>query len=388
MTLYAFQLGRKHELSLAELVSLIGKDKLIFSTKEIAVFKTKINDPQDFQNRLGGTIKTIEILTELPNPDEESIRNLLKSILLKNLAGYQKKVSFCINLFNFKNYKEINIKQILNFSKIFLKSLQLSSRFLNHGQSNPPPSAIFKSRTLEKGIDLNFIKFQNKYLIGKTLAIQNIDNYTKRDFHKPKRDARVGMLPPKLAQIMINLSGKQSHTIYDPFCGTGTVLMEAMLMGKSVVGSDIEEKMTDYSKQNTDWLQREFRVPRHISSRIFTRDACFLTKELLPEKIDAVVTEGYLGEPQSRFPDTFTREKIFRELENLHLNWLKSLHPLIPTYCKVVMCLTAFKDKDRIYKIPDFDLLAETAGYKITNRLVYDRPDQIVAREILILEKA
>jgi tRNA G10 N-methylase Trm11 len=34
------------------------------------------------------------------------------------------------------------------------------------------------------------------------------------------------MLPPKLSQIMINLSG--GDVIYDPFVGLGTVLIEAV----------------------------------------------------------------------------------------------------------------------------------------------------------------
>jgi len=50
--------------------------------------------------------------------------------------------------------------------------------------------------------------------------VQDINAYTKRDFGK-KRDMDTGMLPPKLAQMMINIAnnGKQEITsLYDPFC--------------------------------------------------------------------------------------------------------------------------------------------------------------------------
>jgi hypothetical protein len=36
--------------------------------------------------------------------------------------------------------------------------------------------------------------------------VQDIDAYAERDFERPMRDAFVGMLPPKLAQIMLNLA--------------------------------------------------------------------------------------------------------------------------------------------------------------------------------------
>ena len=34
-----------------------------------------------------------------------------------------------------------------------------------------------------------------------------------RDQNRPKRDARVGMLPPKLAQIMINLANPEAGSL-------------------------------------------------------------------------------------------------------------------------------------------------------------------------------
>jgi tRNA G10 N-methylase Trm11 len=61
----------------------------------------------------------------------------------------------------------------------------------------------------------------------------------------------VGMLPPKLAQMMINLAISGAYTpestqpvIYDPFCGLGTVLIEAAHMGlMQSYASDISNDM-------------------------------------------------------------------------------------------------------------------------------------------------
>src|SRR4029078_6190467 len=99
-----------------------------------------------------------------------------------------------------------------------------------------------------------------------------------RDREMSTRDAKVGMLPPKLAQIIINMAvgempeeAKQSvcevppdqpipkdHlakiTLLDPFCGTGVILQEAALMGYKAYGSDLMPQMANYAQQNWAWL--------------------------------------------------------------------------------------------------------------------------------------
>lgn len=92
--------------------------------------------------------------------------------------------------------------------------------------------------------------------IGKTVACQDIDDYTRRDTAK-SRDMEVGMMPPKLVQMMIHLAlGKKDSSmkdvaIYDPFCGLGTTLIEAANMGiTKVIGSDASSRMSDATEKN------------------------------------------------------------------------------------------------------------------------------------------
>ncbi len=394
MNLFAFELGREKELCFAELISVIGKENLIERNLDTAVFKLpkELKDLSKLQNKLGGTIKIIELLEPLPlnayrqSSLEESIADILNREF-KDLSG---KIPFSISVLSLKNISKINIKKLLNFSKKILKSLGLNSRFVNKNFKNTKPSTIFKAKVIEKGIDINVIFGEKDLWLGKTVTIQNIDNYSKRDFDKPKRDARVGMLPPKLAQIMLNLA-EPANTILDPFCGTGTLLMEGLLMDKAVVGSDIEERMKEYSEENCNWLKSEFATKPAF--HVFTRDARFLTPQLLKEhsnleKVDAVVTEGYLGEPLSKFPLPEKMEMLFRELANLHLNWLQAIHPLLKKEGKVVMCLTGYqKNPHEIIHFPRFPEIAETNGFEIEQKFSYKRPDQVVVRDILVLRK-
>ena len=389
MNLYAFELGRKKDLCFAELMSVLGEANLVERNLDTAIFNLEKIDPESLQDRLGGTIKIIEIFKELPkNANTSDIKRVFESFLRTHFEHHKGKIPFALSILSFYNQKEIDIRNLLVFAKKTLKALGLNSRFVNKNFQNTKPSTIYKAKVLQKGIDLNIIKGTKNLLLGETISIQNIDNYSKRDFDKPCRDAKVGMLPPKLSQIMINLAG-ESKTIFDPFCGTGTILMEGMLMGKDVIGSDMEERMTEYSKKNCEWLIKVFfggrkkeKIPKH---EIFTRDSRFLNKKILPFIPDAIITEGYLGKPISKFPSEKEMEKSFRELANLHFNWLSA----IGSFCDapIIMCTTAFKNNSKIIHLPRFEELVNSAGYKLMESFTYDRPDQVVARDIRVLRK-
>lgn len=385
MDLLAFNLGRKKELCLAELLALIGSENLVENSSDTAIFKLNLKDEeaQSFQNRLGGTIKIIKIFDST-----DGLEQSISAILKKTFKDRSGKIPFAISQLNFTNPKEINIKHLLNFSKKFLKSLGLNSRFVNKDFLSAESATIFKARIIEKGIDINIIKGSSTIYIGRTVAVQDIDSYGKRDFDKPRRDMITGMLPPKLAQIMINLAGK-SEIIYDPFCGTGTILMEGLLMDKNVIGSDIEQKMIDFSRENLHWIKREMpdKIKETSRFRLFVKDSRFLNKPDFPEKIDAVVTESYLGQPVLKLPSQEEREKTFRELANLNLNWLRSINKITDKNCQVVTCIPAFKTGQTFEFFPHFEEIAKEAGYKVSHSFIYDRPDQIVAREIKVLEK-
>lgn len=381
MNSYAFELGRKKELSFAELISMLGQKKLIERGLDTAIFKLDQFDHKLLQDRLGGTIKIIRIFEHII---KANLKPTIQSHLEESFKNHSGKIPFSISILNFKNPRDINIKELLNFSKKILKSLGLNSRFVNKDFRNTKPSTIYKARVIQKGIDLCIIKSDDGIYLGESVTIQDIDAYSLRDFHKPGRDARVGMLPPKLAQIMINLAGA-AKTIYDPFCGTGTIPMEALLMERIAVGSDIDERMIEFSEKNCEWLSEKFQTSKNY--RFFKKDAQTLTEKDIPEKIDAIITEGYLGKPISRVPSPESRKITFRELSELHLNWLTKIHKLTPQKCPIVMCVTAFRDGNRIEHLPNFPELANKAGYRITQIFTYDRPDQLIARDIKVLEK-
>src|SRR3989339_769723 len=100
------------------------------------------------------------------------------------------------------------------------------------------------------------------FWIGRTIAAQDVNAYTKRDIGKPVRDTTVGLLPPKLAQILLNMGAWLSRgcqtplhdptqkrakkpeplTVFDPFCGTGVIPIECLVRGWHGLASDLAQK--------------------------------------------------------------------------------------------------------------------------------------------------
>ena len=86
----------------------------------------------------------------------------------------------------------------------------------------------------------------------------------------------------KLTRAMINLIGlKKGQTICDPFCGTGTTLLEAELLGINGIGIDFDKKMWQKTKENI--------AANGYKSRVYNSDFEDLVK--FTDQFDAIVTD-------------------------------------------------------------------------------------------------
>ncbi|MFB3113729.1 MAG: TRM11 family methyltransferase [Nitrosopumilaceae archaeon] len=102
----------------------------------------------------------------------------------------------------------------------------------------------------------------------------------EKQLKKPKNHPHE--LDWKLSRAMINLAGfKEGDTICDPFCGTGTTLLEAESMGINSIGIDFDKKMCDLSKKNLKENQ--------FNSKVFNSDYKYINK--IKNKYDGIVTD-------------------------------------------------------------------------------------------------
>ena len=238
-----------------------------------------------------------------------------------------------------------------------------------------------------------------------SLGTQNITAYTERDQARPARDAKVGMLPPKLAQILINLCGPlpEGARILDPFCGTGVVLQEAAIMGYIPYGTDLSERMIEFSKKNLNWLFNERNSKRFkIKPELILKKDAILDKLAVGDattfqwegQIDAVAFESYLGAPMSKPPVDIKFKTEKAKCREIALGFLKNITPLIKSGTPIVMAVPAWlRETGKYAHMNVLDEIQEM-GYNFEkfqdlsqSDLLYFREGQIVAREIIVIRK-
>jgi putative methyltransferase (TIGR01177 family) len=73
---------------------------------------------------------------------------------------------------------------------------------------------------------------------------------------------------PKFSRLLVNLSGVMpGETFLDPFCGTGSLLLEAAEIGASPLGVDLHSKMTRGALSNRDRFGQDWLAVIRADSR-------------------------------------------------------------------------------------------------------------------------
>ena len=379
-------LGRQPKLGLAELESLFGADAVHSLGNQAALLdipSTAIN-----HRRLGGAIKVAKLITTLPGINWMDAMRASKDYLLRNLATVPEgKIKLGLSVYGLK----VNSKQLQTSGLELKKLIKSAGRSVRVVPNTAPElgsaQVLHNQLASPLGIELLLIAHEGQTYLAQTLSVQDIDDYTKRDFGRPKRDAFVGMLPPKLAQTMLNLAQVQTgERVLDPFCGTGVVLQEAALLGCAVYGTDLNERMVSYSQDNLDWLAANYQL--QINKQLETADA---TNATWTSPLQHVVCETYLGQPLSGLPRPEKLEEIRRDCQTIIRKFLKNLRPQLESGTRCCIAVPAWRVGNRFVHLPLVDDLKEIGYNRVSfehagnNDLLYHRADQIVAREVLVL---
>ena len=387
---YIAVLGRLPKISLAEIQAIYDQNAKLIGP-ELAVFET---DKAVSIDRLGGSIKLGQIFSG-------NFRDLAEAINSKKPEG---KITIGVSSYalnsNHKNKKsevENQVRRKAMELKSLLKKLGRNVRVVEARGPEISSATAFHNYLGEKPGSETYL----------SLGVQNIDKYRERDQMRPARDAKVGMLPPKLAQILINLGGEidESKKVLDPFCGTGVVLQEALILGQPVMGSDLNPRMVEYTQKNLDWLlekkARFFQIkPELIEQKnqflnsIYTGDA---TDFVWPKasEIGLVACECFLGSPMSKPPVEIKLKDEKQNCKRIILGFLRNLAKQIEDNTPVVIAVPAWLREDGSYlRLSIIDEITDM-GYNLIkfqglsqSDMIYYREGQIVAREIIVLRKS
>lgn len=374
---YIVILGRQPEFGLAELESLLGATGMQPFGYGAALVSGEVDVA-----RLGGAVKVgrvlyrgkVALLRDLP-------------IEVDALPVGSSKTPFALSAYGLRMEPRA-LKAVGLELKKRLRA-RGSVRLVAPGKGLAVSAAELRhNRVVEDGFELLAVAAGDEMVVAQTTGVQDIDWYSERDYGRPGRSAKVGMLPPKLAQVLVNTTA--APVVADPFCGTGVVLLEALLAGRAAAGSDVAPDMVAATRENLAWLAGRPEAPAPLpASSVEQADARGVG---LPDGC-ALVSEGYLG-PNLSFSPALDRLKsikvdILALYRDSLANWAKQL----PSGAEVTLCVPAWRIGKNWSELGLVDELPRL-GYTlkrfrhVRTPLLYAREGQVVGRQVLFLRKA
>lgn len=374
-------------MGLAELERLYGADSIRPLPGGLAVID---RDPNDIPfARLGGTIKLAKLLTDFNTTDWRKLIAQVGKLLPDHIQTLPEegKIRLGLNVYGLP----VSVGDVNRAGLILKKPIKKAGRSVrvvpNTTLELNSAQTLHNQLTGPTGWEFVFVKDGSRTLFAQVVASQDIDAYAARDQARPKRDSRVGMLPPKLAQTIINLATPADDvTVLDPFCGTGVVLQEALLMGFNAYGTDLEPRMIDYSQTNLDWLLGKHDVAG--SFKLAVADACDYRWET---PLDVIAGETYLGRAFSAVPEPRVLDEVMRDVDTIHRKFLKNVAKQTAAGFTMCIAVPAWITQRGVKHLKMLDSL-EDLGYTrmsfvhvVNEDLVYHRENQIVGRELVVL---
>lgn len=377
-----FIYGRTPELARYEAQSVYPHAEFTQLTNECDWVQKITVSPKESMDRLGGIIRVaqeIEIIEEL-TPE------LIAKSILKDQKDSTEEISFILSTLGNTPLPS----RISHVVKTILHDAGRSSRYvLPSKQPLASAAQVYNRKTLE----YLCISLPKGVLIARTQAVQDSTSWSKRDFDRPYADAKRGMLPLKVARMVVNIAaGEQieGRTFADPFCGMGTIISEGLFLGGRWYGSDVSEKAVFATEKNVNWLKVHTSVSFEMPV-LFVGDAVHLSKNIAPNSLDAIVTEPFLGNPslgEGKITENIDIHNILKGLDKMYIGSFKNWYNLLKDGGKIVIAVPLIQRGEHKQTVKKLIDTCETLGYSIeAGPFEYSRPNAIVKRHFYIFKK-
>lgn len=430
--MHFFILGSHPSLSIAEIAVVFGSSNdFSKASNEVLLLDGLKASPESMQDHLAGVTKVGTVARMFPDWDKDTLADALAELAHARLekqggppsspsgrtggpAGAgpwparRGKAVFGLSVYDLGNSQMAKgvKKQILSLGLEVKKRLKTqterSVRFASSKETDLSSVFVKTNGLLDSAGEFVLMASAEGLVVGITEAVQDFKAWSDRDYGRPARDPKSGMLPPKLARLMVNLSGvdPKGATLLDPFCGSGTVLMEAGLMGfQKLMGNDVSPKAIADTRENLAWIADAVSFP---SFELSVGPAEALNSRSVPP-VDAIVTEPYLGPPLSGRESADRIRVIVRELAGLYEKSFRSLAGVLKPKGKLVAAFPLFRVGRETHAVPILPAL-QKIGFRVarpfpsslpvglrqvslSGGIPYARPDQRVAREICVFER-
>lgn len=232
-----------------------------------------------------------------------------------------------------------------------------------YGLLHPPNAEILAAFT------------STKLYLAKSIAVYDSMLQQFRDDSRPFISSEIST-SPKVCRTLLTLAGaRPGDTVLDPFCGTGTVLMEAALLGMKCIGLDLDGNAVEGTQANLKWLGRE--LGSHIDFKVVKGDARD-SNNIIKDQIDAIAFEPHLGPVYKSKPERDEALEVLNSLTDLYRDTLKALTQILRPDGRIAMTIPVIRTLSGDVSI-DFDQMLKGTGLQyyrfLPERVIIGRPE-------------
>jgi tRNA G10 N-methylase Trm11 len=208
----------------------------------------------------------------------------------------------------------------------------------------PKGNELLSERILSReAFDVVAFPYHGGFGLGPTVWVPDSATMRQRGTRKPIPHSDIAM-SPRLARTLVNLAGlRPGQTILDPFCGSGTILIEAYAKSLRCLGLDSRASRVQETRENLQWSGGG------VSDKgydIRKGDARELSRMLRGSKVDAVVTEPLLLPRLDARPKTSTARAMIEESASVYNDALASMAESIHSEGRIVIVVPVIQTMD------------------------------------------
>ena len=427
MRKFLFILGRNWRLALAEIdsylqvrdysgritdyssnVAIVEFDNEKISTKQIGNLMVFLGSVQ----KIGEMIDFIdsETFTDAFPVDIENNRakvfsgrryvdNTLKDIVYELFPIIKNKKFFIANsiyptAFNDPYYKESLVSYFLHYVNKFFNTYlkeqgakqaiyyKYPQKNIESGKLNPIfPHHFLTYRLYEPNrAELLYCMTSEGMYFGKTITVADSNFQKGMDEERPFKDFKF-TIPPKFAKTLIsflNLAPSvRNKKIYDPFCGSGTIIQFGHMLGYTVYGSDIDNNYIKGTRKNLEFTSQllEDPIPQKVlNENIFQSDIADIQKHFPPNFFDGIVSEPILVPISKDLPERGKIEDFLnREVIPVYYKFFEQAYLLLKPGKRLAFVSPIIKtSENRKVNLP-ITSMAQKVGFKTIQLLSTDR---------------
>jgi tRNA G10 N-methylase Trm11 len=385
--MFLFLLGKNPEIAKLEVCNYLSRFQIEEIINEANYLIVSFNNNDDFESKayslmkdLGGVIRIAKFI----HSDSD-----INSIAFEKLDFYfPKKFNYALSTINLDN---LETKLVESFAKNEVKKYK-SKGVLQKSPNEILEPSKYHSAKINEGFEVIVLKKYDKFEFFQTLAATNPKDYEFKDNSRPSKVVSHGS-SFRLAQIMVNiLNLNENKTLIDPFCGTGTFLIEGLLKNLNVIGIDNDPELISSANVNVAWAREEYRLKN--SSQIIFGDS-------QNEKFfgDGVAFEPYMGPFLKSLPRRKEGLEIVEELFKLYSNVFRNLKNNTSDNSRIVFIQPSIQTKsgevlhiDEKFYTPHGFKLVNWSDYfkniKLENLIPYEASDgSTLLRRLTVVEK-